>query len=66
MEVIISVYDINGKLVNKLHEGNINPGHHRIIWNSLNSNGVSMPSGVYIYEIIGDGVALRNKMMLLK
>ena len=62
----LSIYDITGRLVSTLVDGNMEQGYHSIIWNGLNSNGNAVTSGMYIYALKGEGIALTKKMVLMK
>ncbi len=57
----IKVYDILGKEVETLFNGNIAPGIYKI-----NFNADKLSSGLYIYTLTGNNVNIVRKMMLLK
>jgi hypothetical protein len=44
-----------------LYEGWASPGHHTISFDTSD-----LPSGIYIYRLMADGVALSKKMILAK
>jgi len=50
-EVKIEVFDIRGRLVNTLINGQIPAGTQRVRWNGLNESGQPVASGVYYYRI---------------
>ena len=62
----LSIYDMTGRLVNTLVNGDIKTGYHRVTWNGLDTNGQAVSSGMYIYSLNGDGVSITKKMMLMK
>ena len=66
MNVLISIYDVSGKLISELYSGELDRGHHSVTWNALDIHGKALPSGFYIYQIKGSGVTHRNKMILMK
>lgn len=59
--VSIKVYDILGKQISELVDGEEQPGEH-----SLTFNGSGLPSGVYYYRITVNGYSSTRKMILLK
>jgi hypothetical protein len=59
--VKISVFDILGKEVATLINGNIEAGYHQVEF-----NGSNFASGLYIYKIEADGFTDVKKMMLIK
>jgi hypothetical protein len=62
----LSIYDMTGRLVNTLFDGNISKGYHRASWDGLDANGQAVSSGMYIYSLNGEGVSITKKMMLMK
>ena len=65
--VNLSIYDINGRLVNSLsNSGKLNAGIHSIKWDSKDSFGQSVTSGVYFYKLEVDGLSQTRKMLLLR
>lgn len=59
--VSIRVYDLNGKLVETLMEGEQVIGAHDISW-----NGRSVSSGVYIVEVESNGIRALRKLVLMR
>lgn len=57
----ITVYDVMGREIEQLYNGNLTPGTH-----SFSFNGSKYASGLYVYTLQGNGVQLTKKMMLLK
>jgi len=58
---IISVYDINGKLIETITSGYLNNGNHTINWNSNN-----LPSGTYYIQLTVGNTQQFIKSVLLK
>jgi len=50
-EVILSIIDINGKVIKRFQQGLLNPGMHSVQWASSNESGDLLPSGIYYYRI---------------
>mgnify|MGYP000858044055 CR=1 FL=1 len=57
----LEVFDISGKLVDKLVNQNLNAGHYRVQWRASN-----YPSGAYVYRIQSGNFTSSKKMILLK
>ena len=66
-KVIISIYNIKGQKVKTLTDSKFERGIHKLIWDSKDSNGKSVSSGIYFYklDVNGKSKAVR-KMLLLK
>ena len=64
--VEISIFNVNGNLVNKLNSQYHEPGKNIVQWNSTNNQGQSVSAGVYYYRIIVGNNSQTNKMLLLK
>ena len=61
-EVIIRIYDVNGKLMNQVNTGISNKGLHEYSW-TIPAN---CKSGLYIYEISNNLGSSRGKLMISK
>ena len=69
--VKITVYNLLGQIVRELVNNNMNSGSHSIQWNSDDSSGKKVSSGIYFYELNANGIDGKKfnqvrKMMLLK
>jgi hypothetical protein len=59
--VNLSVYNIKGQFIERIHEGFLSEGFHSIVWNAS-----ELPSGIYFCKLkIIDGV-ISKKIVLLK
>jgi hypothetical protein len=63
--VYIKLYDIRGKEISTLFEGLNSAGTYEISFN-LNEIKSSLPSGIYFYKMIVDGISISRKMILNK
>ena len=62
IEVVkLSIYDINGHLVETLVNKRMEPGYHSVKW-----NGESYSSGVYLYKLVAGNFSATGKCLLLK
>lgn len=65
--VALRVFDVGGKLVKTLVDGERNEGSHAVTWNGLDYRGHAVASGVYLYRLsFQNSVVETKKMMLLK
>ena len=64
--VVLSIYDITGRLVSTLVDKNMSDGYHQVTWDSKDMTGSSVSAGLYIYSLQAEGVALTRKMILMK
>ena len=67
-EVVLKIYDINGRLVRALINNNqMTEGEYQIVWDGKNSGGIDLPNGTYIYKISGSFMKeTSGKMVLTK
>ncbi|MCH7496044.1 MAG: hypothetical protein IH825_08160, partial [Candidatus Marinimicrobia bacterium] len=67
----LEIIDLRGQVVNILHEGEMAPGWHSVVWNGDNFKGLSVGSGIYMYRLVGRTTAkevfsVTKKMVLLR
>ena len=62
----LSIYDINGQKVRGLYSGYLEAGHYTYKWNGTNDNGLSLPSGTYIYQLKAANFVQSKKLVLMK
>ena len=65
-DVSIEVYDLRGRLVKSLFDGKREAGLHSVVWNGVEQNGETLPSGIYFYSISTDQKIFTKKMVLSK
>ena len=64
--VDVSIYDINGRNVRNLFNGNVGLGGRNIVWNGRDDKGFIITTGIYIVKVSGDNYSYKNKIMFLK
>jgi hypothetical protein len=65
--VALRVYDVSGKLVRTLVDGDRPAGTHAVPWNGMDDAGRRVASGVYLYRFSFDNNVIQTKkMMMLK
>ncbi len=64
--VSLSIYDVDGRLVARILDGQLPPGRHAVDWDGRGEGGRGLAAGVYFYRVtIGDFTASR-KLTLVK
>jgi hypothetical protein len=59
--VILEVYDINGRIISQLTDNNMKAGSHSVIWNAE-----SHSSGVYFIKMVAGEYTSTQKLILVK
>lgn len=65
-DVRVEVFDMLGKKVTTLVDGEMNAGMHRIVWNGVDNAGREVASGVYLYRVTAGDFSETKKMTLIK
>ena len=64
--VNLTIYDVRGRLVKVVADGNFSPGQHTLRWNGVDASGIPLPSGAYFCRMVSGDVARSLKMMLVR
>ncbi|MEJ2616092.1 MAG: T9SS type A sorting domain-containing protein, partial [Ignavibacteriaceae bacterium] len=64
--VKLEIYDILGKKIKTLINGELNGGIHSVTWDASNYNGEDVSSGIYFYRLVLPGFVSSKKMILLR
>lgn len=64
--VQLNIYDITGRLVQTLVAGRQVGGFYEVQWDGRDANGISLPSGLYLYRLQAGSFVANEKMLLLK
>ncbi|MFH1843123.1 MAG: T9SS type A sorting domain-containing protein, partial [bacterium] len=62
----LAVYDLQGRLVAPLADGQWSAGYHEFRWDGIGLDGQQAPSGVYFVNLQADGVHQSRKIILAK
>ncbi len=65
-EVILKVYDIEGREVKTLINTSLSAGEYTVRWDGTDSNGKLVTSGTYIYKLETEKFRKAQKLVLLK
>ncbi|HPF70594.1 MAG TPA: Ig-like domain-containing protein, partial [Candidatus Krumholzibacteria bacterium] len=64
--VRLAVFDVRGRLVAKLVDGDLPAGAHSVVWDGHDGRGAPVGSGVYLYRLESGGQAETRRMTLVK
>ncbi|MDP2807296.1 MAG: ice-binding family protein, partial [bacterium] len=65
-QVSLNVYDICGRRVNTLAQGQKQGGTYNITWRGEDSQGRKVSAGVYIYRLNYEGTSLTRRVVLVR
>ncbi|MBN1540707.1 Ig-like domain-containing protein [candidate division KSB1 bacterium] len=66
LHVSLAIFNISGQLVDILCAEELSPGYHKRVWRGTDRQGVSVPSGVYLYRLTTPEQSLTRKLLLSK
>jgi glucose/arabinose dehydrogenase len=66
LDVDVSVYGADGRLVRRLHEGPADEGAHPVSWNGRDAEGQALPAGVYFVRAVAGGAVSTQRVTLLR
>ena len=64
--VVLSIYNINGQLVNSLVNADLEAGVYNAMWNGADNKGAEVSSGVYLMQLKTNNEVITNKITLLR
>jgi len=64
--VRITVYDVTGRRIRTLFQGDLGSGLHELNWQGRDDRGRTVPSGAYYVRLDAGGILDHHKIMLLK
>jgi len=63
--IIIEIYDIQGKRIKSLFNGSKSPGLNTVSWDGKTENGIDAASGIYFYRLKTDNGFIWTKKLTL-
>ncbi len=66
MDVRLTAFDVSGRQVRVLREGNVPAGRHAAGWDGRDSGGRAVAGGVYFVRLTGDGVEQVEKVTVVR
>ena len=64
--IVVTIYDISGRQVALLAEGDYNAGQYRMEWDGMMGMNAAAPSGVYLLVVQAGDHVFKNKMIMMK
>jgi hypothetical protein len=64
--VEIRIFNLLGREIRTLVAGVETAGRHQVMWDGLDNNSASVPSGVYFYEMTAAGFTETRKLLLIR
>jgi hypothetical protein len=64
--VAVRIYDVQGRIVRALFDGEASAGRHRLFWDGLDGRGRAVGTGVYVYRLEAGDVLQSRKMVLIR
>ncbi|MGE5692981.1 MAG: T9SS type A sorting domain-containing protein, partial [Candidatus Zixiibacteriota bacterium] len=65
-KVTLEIFNLLGERVRALSEQEQMAGEHTAVWDGKDERGKTMSSGIYFYQLRGEGFSETKKMLLLK
>lgn len=62
----LSVFDLSGRRLRTLVQGEVGAGNHQIAWDGTDAQGRRLSAGVYLYRLEALGESLTGRMTLLR
>ena len=60
------IYDVLGREVTTLMDGELSPGNYSVMWNGKDSHGNNVSSGIYFYSLDAGSYSNARKMILVR
>ncbi|MBN1466947.1 T9SS type A sorting domain-containing protein, partial [candidate division KSB1 bacterium] len=64
--VALHIYDMQGKLIRTLVNGILQPGEHLVTFEAIDEAGLSLPSGVYFYQLKAGDFVAKKRLLLMR
>lgn len=65
-KVIVRIFDLNGREINKLVEAQQPPGTHHVSWEGQSASGRRLSNGMYLYQVQVGKQVVTKQMLLLR
>jgi len=63
---VVNIYDIMGRQVALLAEGDYTAGRYRMDWDGMMDMNAAAPSGVYLLVVQAGDHVIKHKMIMMK
>jgi len=64
--VRVEIYDVAGRIIRRLADERLPAGDHAILWDGRDDQQHEVPSGVYVYRLVGGDIDATRRMVLLR
>jgi hypothetical protein len=64
--VSLEIYDLTGRLITTLIDGNMSSGNYTVTWDATNQFGQTVSSGVYLYRLQAGDIVETKRMTFIK
>ena len=64
--VELAVFDISGRMINRLVSESVGAGEHSVAWTGVDQRGSRVASGVYFFRMRADGIVDTKRVMMVK
>jgi hypothetical protein len=64
--VRLTIYDMQGRVVSMLINGQMDPGRHDTFWDGTSGDGIKLPSGMYILRLETSGLSANRRMTIIR
>ncbi|NLP09796.1 T9SS type A sorting domain-containing protein [bacterium] len=65
-DVSLSICDILGRQVHRIHQPGLNAGAQQFHWDGRDAQGIDLASGIYYYTLEAGAQIARTKMLLVR
>jgi len=65
-KIHLAVFDLNGRLIKTLKNGETKRGYHSTIWDAKDENGVGVSTGIYFIKLTSSSFLNTKKILYLK
>lgn len=62
----VAIYEVLGRLIRTVVDGDYAPGVHTARWDGRDTNGVAIPSGVYFLKSTSVGLEQTRKILVVR
>ncbi len=62
----LSIFDVTGRLVKTLVDGNLAAGVHEVTWDGSTESGTTATSGMYFYKMSAGSFTAAKKLIVLR
>jgi hypothetical protein len=65
-QIEISIFDVNGKMINQVAKQHVSQGIHEYWWDGRNANGNKVNTGIYMYKVVTATDIQTGSLVLIK